>query len=328
MLQLHPNAHHLPDNIWHTALIAAAACLLAWGGWRMHLDALDALSAGSSLAAGQEPALVQGEGQALYVWIEMILAESHPLLINRILSAVGWVSALVVIGRILARLSGFLLAIPSVLVLITFPGLTPWMLAGGSGAPGLCFFLLGFSSLLLEEHETSWIRGGVFCGIGTLLYPVLLLPSMAVVLGTLEWDRNRSLRAGAGCVSVLLIGIIGIGMLSPSGFAGLLGNYPVMFSEGQWFREFILKSPLLIGAAVMALAFGARKRGISWWGLSAAFAGGLLSGVSHPYGWVPFLVLFSLALVKVPVLLDIRHPRSIQSVFLCQLLLWIPVVFS
>ncbi len=328
MLQLHPNIHHLPDNIWHTMLIAAVAGLLAWGGWWAHLEAIEVLSAGEALQAGQEPALIQGEGHAVYAWIEQLLADSHPLLINRILSAVGWVVSLFLVGRILIRISGFLLALPSLLLLITFPGLTTWMLAGGSGSVGLMFFLLGFASLLQEEHETSWIRGGVFCGCSVLLYPMLILPAIAIVLGTFEWDRVRAIRAGLGFAGAVLAGGLTIGLLSPSGFMGMWSSYSPLPEGAYPIGNLILKSILLVFAAVITVIWGARKRGISWWGLVAALLGGLVSGTSHAYGWIPFFVLLSLSLVKVPGYLEIRHPRSIQSVFLCQLLMWIPVVFS
>jgi hypothetical protein len=118
--------------------------------------------------------------------------------------------------------------------------------------------------------------------------------------------------------------------MCPGGFAGLTGVYAGSLSGAQTFSGHLSQSPFLSAAALIALAFGIRKRGVSWWGLTASLLVGLfhlITGGSHPYGWIPFLVLLSLALVKVPVLLDIRHPRSVQSLLLCQLILWIPPVF-
>lgn len=325
MLRLHPPAQPLPDNIWHTLLITGLASLFLWLGWE---NLVESFRAGGP-ASVVEARLLEGEGHPLYVWVEADPTDpATPLIWNRTLSSVGWLFSLILLCRMLTRRSGFISSLPSLILLATFPGLTPYMAAGGSGAFGLFFFLMAYSAVVLEDSERAWIRAGVYAALAVFLNPLWFLPSLGLLAGTFEAQRPRLTRLAIGYGAGLLLVLAASVFLPDGGSLWIPGAAGDGGAPGSWASPPLQRHVFLAGALLLMLAYGASRRGAGWWWLTLSlpallFHSPLAADLSAAL--VPTLAGFALGLVKLPTLIDLRHPRGYQSVLLCQLLLWLPV---
>jgi hypothetical protein len=230
------------------------------------------------------------------------------------------------VGSLVTRLYGFARALPSVLLLVTLPGLLPYMMSAGSGSWACFFFLLMFSFLLLETAPTSWCWAGVWGGLAVVLHPAWALPVVGLLAGTFQVNRPAGIRA-AVCVAAAGGGLT---LLMGVAFEAAWGwplSAPATGQEwlqvGVWDRS----SFFLHGVFLLLVGLGASKRGLGWWALITTLPGiwfGFWLTGDLGAGWVPLVVMTAVGLAKLPGLLHIRHPQSYQSVLLCQLLLWLP----
>lgn len=324
MLRLEPTPHSLPDNIWHTLFITALAAFLVWAGWT---GAIKVLTVETPVNA-VETRLLEGDGHGLYLALESVTDPNTALRWNRALSAAGWACTLFMLGRALTRLAGFLACLPSLIILMTFPGLTLRMASAGSGSWGAFFFLLAFSAMLLEDTKAPWIRGGVYAALSVVASPVWFPASLGLLAGVFEVNRPVWRRAATGYAAGLAVAAVALGFAAPGGVGTLL---PGPASGGGWMEvawmRVLQTQVFLAGGLLLLVGAGARRRGMGWWSVMGA----LVLVPFHPWlasgpvaVWIPALVTGSLALVKLPALLDVRHPRAYQTVLLCQLLLWVP----
>lgn len=326
MLRLEPTPHSLPDNIWHTLLITGVAAFLVWAGWT---GAIEALTAEAPVNA-TESRLLEGEGHGLYLVLEEVTDRHTPLRWNRAVSAVGWGLSLFMMARVLTRLAGFLACLPSLILLMTFPELTLRMASAGSGSWGAFLFLLAFSALLLEDARAPWVRGGVYAGLAVILSPVWFPASVGLLLGVWEVNRPVWRRAAIGYAAGLAVGVIALGAALPGGWQTLS---PGPAAGEGWagipWTELLERYFFLWGGLVLMIGYGARRRGMGWWCVMGALAWVpffRLSAGEPMAVWVPVLITGSLGLAKLPTLLDVRHPRAYQTVLLCQLWVWLPLI--
>lgn len=314
-----PPLHPLPDNVWHTFLIASVSAFLVWIVGRDIAEVLMSLSAYSPT----EVSLGEGLGHPLSVWIETISDEDPPWLWNRILGLGGWMLALGALSRLLMKGDGLVVALPTVLVLFLFPGLSVFMTCSGLLGLSVWCFLRAFRRVQLGENSGGWRRGGVWLGLAIGLHPVWILPALASFGGLFEVKRRAVLpMAVACCLSVAAL--FGIGLLAGGLYAG--GSPAVSVPEGNW-GLLAVRHVFLLGALGLLLGYGATRRGVGWWCLCGSLllpVAMLLRGGIPPSAWVPLLLFTAMGLAKLPALLDIRHPRMYQSILLSQLLLWIP----
>ncbi|WFB35460.1 hypothetical protein P3T73_14980 [Kiritimatiellota bacterium B12222] len=323
-LRLHPPAHSVPDNVWHTLWISIFA---SWFVWQTGEDLIE-LFTGSLPVTFFELRLLQGEGSAFQTWLNAFGGEDYPLLPGRILALVGWFLALAQVIRFLKPHNGFVGSLPSLLILFTLPGFSVWMSAAGSASWSVYFFIKGFEAISHNETKVPIIRGGVFVGIALLLHGIWLLPIIGLLMGCWEVFRYRLNWAVIGMVAVVLpLGLVLV-VFDPDALARMIpgGSLQGELGFGGWgglFSRYLL----LVVSLLLLLVYGARRRGAGWWSL--AFTMPLLvlepllaSGPETVL--LPLWIFVALGLSKVPTLLDVRFPRAYQSVVLCQLLLWAP----
>jgi hypothetical protein len=223
--------------------------------------------------------------------------------------------------RLLHHQGGFSSSIPSLLVLICFPGLLVWMIGAGTLGFACWAFIRGLRSLQTEALAANVLRGGLWMGISVLFHPAFLLPALFTIPGTFESNRKCWIPyAGALLGSLLVVGGIWFGVSSDV-------QVDRVQLEAQLQSRFWIRTFSLWGALGLMLGYGVFRRGVGWWSLMGALGlplWGLLQGESSPSSWIPLLVLVSIGLAKLPVLLDLRHPRAYLSVLVFQLFLWIP----
>lgn len=321
--RLSPPSHVLPDNIWHTLLTAGLAFAFAWLAWA---DGLDRFRSEAPLTP-VEAALFEGEtAHPLYAWIESLTDPSvvPPGFWNRLLSLFGLLFTLVAMTRLLTRQVGLQLALVSVVVFLSFPGLAVWLATAGSGSMAIGLFLTGLVGVTLEEDEGSWTRGGVWIGLGVAFAPLWLAPALGLVAGVFEAYRSRVLRVSLGILAGVAGGLVVFLVLNAGGMGGLFAihnNAPEDF--GLWVLP--LRFPVVTALGLLLLGMGATRRGPGWWALVLSLPAALF--LSDAAGvLVPLIALGCLGLARLPSLMDLRHPAVYQTVLTTQLLLWIPVM--
>lgn len=323
MIRLKPPVHSVPDNVWHTLLIAFVASFFLWVTGQKMIE-LVLVDGPVNLL---EQKLLDGEGHPLQRWLSSFEWESSPLLWNRIFSFTGWMLALGHIFRFLKKSSGFVGSLPALIILLTLPGLSVYMCSAGSGSWGVYLFLKAFT--LISETETSrdLVRGGLYAGIAVLLAPVWFLPSVGLIVGSWEIFRARFKWVAAGFLAAGLTGGLLFFFLSSNGLEYLFAGPAVSNERNAGWMPFLSRYLFLVTGLVLLLVYGARRRGVGWWTLIfclpfLVLEPRLASGYAELL--IPFWVLVSVGLNKIAIILDIRFPRAYQSIFLCQLLLWLP----
>ena len=323
MLRLHPPKHSVPDNFWHTLMIGAVASLFVW---QTGQQVISLFTTEGTLYA-HEKVLLAGEGQPFETWLLSFAPESYRLLWGRGLSCLGWAVALLQIVRSLKPQYGFVGTLPSVILLLTIPGLSAFMCGAGSGSWALVFFLKAYFTLIGHETKAPLIRGGIYAGLAVLLHPIWVLPVLGMLLGCREVFRYR-----LKWVSIALGGSLFVGglmlLLTEQGGAWMMagpGGGAVL--PGGWGA--LINRYLLLGIGlVLMLVYGSKRRGVGWWSLVCCLPLILLepllaSGLSGVL--LPIWVFVAVGITKLPGLMDLQFPRAYQSVLLCQLLLWVPV---
>lgn len=312
MLRLETPHQPLPDNLWHTLLISALTAAFFWLGW---LDGLALFRSGDPVALGEQLLRDGGLVHPLYRFLESLTDPLTPWLWNRVLSGTGWVLSLVLVLRVLTRLSGFLSALPSFLLMAALPGLSANMCAGASGSFAVWFYLMGFSALLVEEDSGAWLRGGIYAALASALDPQWLLPSLGLLAGLWEIHRERLPRAALGFGATLAAALLLLLLLAPAWLGAYLPS-----RGGAPDIAFLLRThPFLLGAGLLMLVYGWKRRGLLWWALLFSLPASLL----HPAS-LPGVILLLVGIARLPALIGVRHPRIYQTVLLCQLLLWLP----
>jgi hypothetical protein len=329
MLRLHPPAHEVPDNVWHTLLILV---LGSWFVWQTGQQCTELFRTETPVTA-VEQALLQGEGHPIHVWFESISAigetDIPPLLWNRSFSLIGWLLALMCMVRLITKRAGLVSALPSLLVLVTAPGLTLHMSTGGGGGFAVYFFMKTLWSVTKTDEKGTWIRSGGYAAVAAVLQPVWFLPALGLLAGVFEVYRSRWLRVGAAFLGAGLLGSLLVGLSSGSGFSILFAG-PGVVAElpPGWPAVLFQRYFFVLGALLALLAYGFFRRGTGWWCLVMTLPALLLrNSLASELSvlLIPLWVIGAYGLAKLPALLDLRHPRSYQSVLLCQLLLWAPV---
>jgi len=314
-----PPTHPVPDNIWHTFLIAGVAAFLVW----MAGTDISEILLSEQAASATEQAWRTGNGHALSLWIEEISEENPAFLWNRILGLAGWALALGALARFLMKGGALVTALPSVLVLALFPGVSAWMVASGLLGLSVWCVVRALRSAQWGEENASWYRGGIWLGVAACLHPVWILPALLFFGGLFEAKRRALIPILISFLATFVV-LFGIGLAA----GGLYGAAPSQggIPEGFW-NVILTRHVFLLGALVLMLAFGATRRGIGWWCLTGSLflpVIALFQGGTPGAAWVPLLFFVSIGLAKLPTLLDIRHPRAYLSILLCQLLLWLP----
>lgn len=324
--RLKPTKNPLPDNVWMTSLTTVLAGLFLWGNW---VKGAELFRSGEAVTR-VEALLLEGEGHPLTLGLAELgaVTDFGPFFWNRLVSGVFLAASAWMLVRLVKRSAGLPLGLCAGILFLSVPGLAVRLATAGGGAVALWFFLKGFSSVSKENVLRSWLRGGVYAGVAFWLDPVWLLPAAGLAAGVWEVHRARFGRvmtglgiavAGGAVLSLVLPGGMIPGVLPPEGrladVEGLLwGRYGF----------------LALGSLVV-LGVGAMRRGMGWWVMALSVPGIWLAnrwGVDAAAGWVPLVVLGCMAFVRVPGMLDVRHPSVYQTVLDCQLLLWVPVLMG
>jgi hypothetical protein len=329
--RLKPTSNPLPDNVWLTSLTTLLAGVFLWGGW----TAGRALFLSGDPVTPVEAQLLSGEGGhplTLALMALSELTETAPLFWNRLVSGFFLVASAGMLVRILHRTVGTPLALCACILFLSVPGLAVWLSTAGGGAVGLWFFLKAFSSLSKENAHRSWLRGGMYAGVAFWLHPVWLFPCLGLIAGVWEVHRLRlgrmlsgfGIAVGAGLAVVIAVQPVWLGSLAPAGMpaeARLEGVSALLWSRYLF----------LMGAWVLMLVLGVTRRGTGWWCLCLSvipFAFANRFGADPAAGFLPLTVLSCMAFVRLPMMLDVRHPSPYQSVLTCQLLLWLPALLG
>ncbi|MCC5845240.1 MAG: hypothetical protein JJU05_13405 [Verrucomicrobia bacterium] len=329
--RLKPTSNPLPDNVWLTSLTTLLAGVFLWGGW----------TTGRVLFLSGEPVtpvearlLSGGGGHPLTLALMALseLTESAPLFWNRLVSGFFLVAAAGMLLRILNRTVGTPLALCAGILFLSVPGLAIRLSTAGGGAIGLCFFLKAFSSLSKENAQRSWLRGGMYAGVAFWMHPVWLFPCLGLIAGVWEVHRIRIWQMLSGFGIALCAGLAVMIAVQPAWLGSLIpaGMPAESRLEGVgallWSRYLFL-----MGAWVLILALGATRRGTGWWCVCLSlipFAFANSFGTDPAAGFIPLTVLSCMAFVRLPMMMDVRHPSSYQSVLTCQLLLWLPALLG
>lgn len=323
MLRLHPPAHSVPDNFWHTLMLGAVASFFVWHTGQQVAD----LFMTDSLHYPHEQVLLSGQGMPLEHWLLGFAPEETRLIWGRSFSSLGWLLALWQIIRGLKPQHGFVGTLPSLILMLTLPGLSAFMCGAGSGSWALVFFLKAFFTINKHETRVPMIRGGSYAGVAVLISPFWFLPVLGILLGCWELFRHRLKWVGAGLGGCLATGTLVL-LLSGQGLGWLLpgpGSHSLL--PGGWIN--LLHRHLLLAASlVLILVYGSKRRGLGWWSLVSCLPLLILQpllAAGPPIVLLPLWVFVAVGVTKLPGLMDVPFPRAYQSVLLCQLLLWMPM---
>ncbi|MEX2607733.1 MAG: hypothetical protein WD708_10340 [Kiritimatiellia bacterium] len=326
MVRLHPPPHEVPDNVWHTLLIVLIG---SWFVWQTGTECTEIFQTETAVTS-IEQALVDGKGHPLYLWLESLTREYEwpALVMNRAFSLAGWFLALAGLIRLLMKGKGLVVAVPPLLVLLTVPGLTPYMSTGGAGGFAVYFFVKALSAVTKTDEKWTWIRAGGYAAVAVGLNPLWFLPALGLLAGVFELYRSRWIRVGCAFAGVGILGALVIGFSSNSGFSGLWPGPAgsVGWPEG-WPGLVFHRHFFAVAALTAMIAYGAFRRGIGWWCLVMTLPPILLQSflASEVMALlVPLWVVGAMGLAKLPMVLNLKYPRSYLSVLLCQLLLWVP----
>lgn len=326
MLRLHPPPHEVPDNLWHTLLIVLIG---SWFIWHNGMECTELFRSEIATTA-TEQALLDGEGHPLYLWMESLTRDFEwpVLVINRTFSLSGWFLALAGMARLLMKGNGLVVAVPSLLVLLMVPGLTPYMATGGAGGFAVLFFLKALSSATRTDEKWTWIRAGSYAAAACVLNPLWFLPAAGLLAGVFEVYRSRWMRVGSAFAVVGVLGALVVGLGSESGFSLLLMGPPTAGTWPENWGELLVHRYAFAGISLVAMiAYGIFRRGIGWWCLVMTLPPILFQPLlsSHYTALlIPLWIMGAMGLAKLPMVLNLKYPRSYLSVLLCQLLLWVP----
>lgn len=323
MLRLHPPSHSVPDNFWHTLLIGAVASLFVWQTGQQ----VSQLFTSKEILYVHEYILLAGKGQPFETWLLSFTPEAYRLLWGRGLSCLGWAVALLQIVRSLKPQYGFVGTLPSMILLLTLPGLSAFMCGAGSGSWALVFFLKAYFTIIGHETKAPLIRGGICAALAVLLHPIWMLPVLGILLGCREVFRYRLKWVSIALGGTLLVGGLLLLLTEQGGawmMAGPAGDTVLPRGRGALLNRYLL----LWVSLLLMLVYGSKRRGVGWWSLICCLPLVLLepllaSGLSG--GLLPIWVFVAVGITKLPGLMDVPFPRAYQSILLCQLLLWVPV---
>ena len=323
MLRLYPPSHSVPDNFWHTLMFGLVAALFMWQSGQQ----VARLFENNAALYVHEQVLMAGEGHPLETWLLSFSPEDARLLWGRGLSCIGWFYVLFQLVRFLKPQNGFVGTVPTVIVLFTFPGLSAYMCAAGSGSWALVFFLKAFFTINSHETKTPLIRGGIYAGLAVLLHPIWFLPVLGILVGCWEVFRYRLKWVGTAFAGALMVGGLMLLLIQHGGawlMPGPTSEKALSVDWGGVLNRYFLLAAFLI----LILAYGSKRRGIGWWSLVCClpllFLQPLLASGPEMVLF-PILIFVAVGIPKLPGLLDIPFPRAYQSILLCQLLLWVPV---
>lgn len=324
MLRLKPHSHSLPDNVWHTALIAMVSTFFVWQSGQQIIS----MFLSEVPVTPLEQRLADGDAHPLHRALFSLSLEDFPFLWNRIFSTLGWIFSLGLVIRLLKPSSGFVGALPAWILLFTLPGFSLWMCAAGSPSWGVYFFLKAFLLLTTSETRVPLIRGGAFAAGAVLIHPVWFLPALGLLAGSWELFRVRVKWIAGGFGAALLTGGL-LFLIFRSGGEGLLIPGPAFSDPVDLLRaSFVMRYLILLVTLLLLLAYGSMRRGLGWWSLALSLPLLVLQPLLQS-GWdavlVPFWVFASVGLVRLPPLLNVPFPRVYQTVLLCQLCCWLPV---
>ena len=308
-----PPHHPVADNVWHTLLSILAVAFLVWGA---SVQVTDLLQEGSGNVR------LVGPMGALMESLDGISEEDPDLLWAHLVGLLGWIMALGTMSKSLRLQGGMANTLPSLAVLLCFPGLMASMVQAGALGVATCCFLRGVRESHGEGLRSTWIRTGIWLGCSVILDPVWMIPALLCIGGVFEARPHGWVKVAVSLFSTLLLGGM-IWILAPSADA------PAVFVPEPFIASMFARDVFLWSGLFLMLGFGLFRRGVGWWSLVGTLVlpvMGLVQGSVTPAAWVPLLVLVSMGLARLPSLLDIRYPRVYQSVLLCQLLLWIPYV--
>ncbi|MDF3129596.1 hypothetical protein P0Y35_10360 [Kiritimatiellaeota bacterium B1221] len=327
MLRLNPPVHSVPDNFWYTILISMVASFFIWQTGQELVELI--LMKGPVTLIEQR--LLEEEGHPIQLWIVSLAGEGNPLLWNRILALSGWIFTLGLILKSIKQQSGFVGGLPSVLLLFVFPGFSAWMSSAGSGSWGIYFFLKGFYMVTGNETKAPLIRGGVLVALAVLIHPIWILPSLGVFVGCWEAFRYRLKWVATGFAAMWVPGLLLFLLLAADGLGYVwMGPASASGMTLPW-GELLIRHMFLAVILLLLVVYGALRRGVGWWTLVLSLPLLMLepflaSGMET--AMIPLWVFTAIGLAKLPVVLDIRFPRMYQTVLLCQLLLWMPVMLD
>ncbi len=326
MLRLHPPPHEVPENVWHTLLIVLIG---SWFVWQTGIECTELFRTETAVTA-TEQTLMDGGGHPLYQWMESLTRdlEWNPLVINRSFSLAGWFLALLGLARLLMQGKGLVVAVPSLLVLLTAPGLTSYMSTGGAGGFAVYFFLKALKAVSKTDEKWTWIRAGAYAAVAAVLNPLWFLPGLGLLAGVFEVYRSRWIRVGCAFAGVGILGALVVGFSSDSGFSVLWMGPAAATQWPEGWMGLVFHRYFFAVAVLSALvAYGAFRRGVGWWSLVMTLPPILLSSfLASDYTalLIPLWVMGAMGLAKLPMVLNFKYPRSYLSVWLCQLLLWVP----
>lgn len=329
--RLSPPAHPLPDNLWLTSLTTLLAGIFLWVGWTRG----QALFASGDPVTPIEAMLLRGGGGHPLAQALMALSEQTgvaPFFWNRLISGVFLVASAGMLLRILHRSVGTPLALCGGILFLSVPGLAIRLSSADGGAVGLWFFLKAFSSLSKENARHSWLRGGMYAGAAFWMDSVWLFPCVGLIAGVWEVHRIRFGRMLSGFGITFGLGLMVILAVQPAWLLSLMpGAMPaenrLQGLGGLMWTRYVF----LTGSWLLMLLLGGTRRGLGWWCLCLSlipFAFANRIGPDPAVGFIPLTVLSCMAFVRLPSVLDVRHPTPYQSVLTCQLLLWLPALLG
>ncbi|MCH8511511.1 MAG: hypothetical protein LAT83_07645 [Kiritimatiellae bacterium] len=330
---LSPPAHPLPDNSWHTTLTVVLAGTLAWLAWTNGLETFRT----NEPVTQVEAALFAGEpAHPLYATLEAWLDTTRfsPGFWNRILSGLGFVLGLGMTVRMLSRQIGVKFALAALILFVSIPGFGANLFSAGSGSMAIWLILMGLSAVILEEDQTSWMRGGFLLGLGVWLHPVWFLPTLGISIGVFEVFRARSNRVLMGQGAGLALGLVVMLFWDAAWVASLFSSAfsrTVPLEDAAIGGGVLYASCVFLGGLAAVIFFGATRRGVGWWAFLFALPAALAAHFffeEPARALAPFFVLGCMGFVRLPGLMDVRHPSVYQTVLTAQLLLWLPLHLS